>query len=41
MKLSDDWFDFLAKLDRVLPLQQQIPPQLALQFDDKDDGTGL
>jgi P63C domain len=41
MQLSDDWFDFLAKLDRVLPLQQQIPPQLALQFDSKDTGTGL
>ncbi len=39
MQLSDDWFDFLAKLDRVLPLQQQ---QLKLPFDNvKDDGKGL
>ena len=39
MQLSDDWFDFLGKLDRVLPPQQQ---QLALPFDNvKDDGKGL
>ena len=39
MQLSDNWFDFLEKLDRVLPPQQQ---QLQLQFDNiKDDGTGL
>ena len=39
MQLSDDWFDFMEKLDRVLPLQQQ---QLKLPFDNiKDDGKGL
>jgi hypothetical protein len=38
MQLSDDWFDFLRKLDRVLPPFQQ----LLLPFDgQKDDGTGL
>ncbi len=41
MQLSEDWFDFLTKLEKVLPLQQQIPAQLALQFDSKDTGTGL
>lgn len=41
MKLSDDWFDFLGKLDRVLPAQQQ-QLQLQLQFDDtKDSGIGF
>ena len=39
MQLSDNWFDFLDKLDRVLPVQQQ---QLQLQFDSmKDSGVGL
>lgn len=39
MQLSENWFDFIAKLDRVLPPQQQ---QLLQQFDNvKDDGTGL
>lgn len=39
MKLSDDWFDFLAKLDRVLPPYNQT---LQLPFDSsKDDGKGL
>lgn len=38
MQLSDDWFDFLRKLDKVLPPFQQ----LMLPFDSiKDDGTGL
>lgn len=38
MQLSDDWFDFIRKLDRVLPTHQQ----LQLPFDNaKDDGTGL
>lgn len=39
MQLSDDWFDFLAKLDRVLPPFNQT---LQLPFDStKDDGRGL
>lgn len=39
MQLSDDWDDFLRKLDKVLPPYQQ---QLSLPFDNiKDDGTGL
>ena len=40
MQLSDDWFDFLRKLDRVLPPFSQ----LMLPFDkarEEDDGTGL
>ncbi len=39
MKLSDDWFDFLEKLDRVLPLQHQ---QLKLRFNmTEDSGVGF
>lgn len=39
MKLSDDWFDFKGKLDRVLPSFNKTLP---LPFDDpKDNGTGL
>ena len=39
MQVSDDWFDFLNKLDRVLPPFQQ---QLALVFDQNaDTGVGL
>ena len=39
MQLSDDWFDFLEKLDRVLPPMNQT---LQLPFDSqKDDGKGL
>lgn len=38
MTLSDDWFDFLSKLDRVLPPFQQT---FQLPFDRKEDGTGL
>ena len=39
MQLSDDWFDFLRKLDKVLPPFQQT---LLLPFEgEKDDGTGL
>jgi len=39
MKLSDDWFDFLKKLNKVLPLYS---PTLPLPFKDAiDDGTGL
>ena len=41
MKLSDDWFDFMSKLDRVLPLYNQT---LQLPFANnqiEDDGTGL
>jgi hypothetical protein len=39
MQLSDDWSDFVRKLDRVLPAFQQT---LQLPFDGKQDtGTGL
>lgn len=39
MKLSDNWFDFLNKLDRVLPPVEQT---LLLPFDTtQDDGKGL
>jgi len=39
MQVSDDWFDFMNKLDRVLPPFQQ---QLALVFDgNADTGVGL
>lgn len=39
MKLSDDWFDFLGKLDRVLPAFQQT---YRLPFDGQsDNGIGL
>ena len=39
MQLSDNWFDFLEKLDRVLPPMHQ---QLQLKFDNtKDSGIGL
>lgn len=39
MQLSDNWFDFLVKLDKVLPPYGQT---LQLPFDSaKDDGKGL
>lgn len=39
MKLSDNWFDFLSKLDRVLPLYNQT---LQLPFSgERDSGLGL
>lgn len=39
MKLSDDWPDFIEKLDRVHPIvDASLPPTL---WDDEDDGRGL
>ncbi len=41
MKLSGDWHDFKAKLDRLYP-RQDIPTQLTLEYKaDEDSGKGL
>ncbi|WP_428122508.1 P63C domain-containing protein [Bradyrhizobium sp.] len=42
MKLSNDWYDFKAKLDRLHPPYGK-PTQLALDFadDEPDTGKGL
>jgi P63C domain len=40
MKLSDEWSDFKAKIDRLHPRYGQTV-QLALDFDTSDDGVGL
>jgi hypothetical protein len=42
MKLSNDWHDFKAKLDRLYP-RQDVPTQLALDYspDEEDTGKGL
>jgi hypothetical protein len=39
MKLSADWHDFRAKLDRLYPLIGK-PTQLSLEFADEDADTG-
>jgi hypothetical protein len=39
MKLSVDWYDFQAKLDRLHPSYKK-PTQLALEFADDEPGTG-
>ena len=42
MKLSTDWHDFRAKLDRLYP-RHDGPTQLAFEYSDEedDDGKGL
>jgi P63C domain len=41
MKLSNDWHDFKAKLDRLYP-RQDVPTQLTLDYaPDEDSGKGL
>jgi hypothetical protein len=40
MKLSNDWYDFRAKLDRLHPSYRK-PTQLSLEFaDDEEPDTG-
>ena len=39
MKLSTDWHDFRAKLDRLYPPVGK-PTQLSLEFADEDADTG-
>jgi hypothetical protein len=43
IRLSDDWFDFMAKLDRFYPRQGK-PTQLSFDYQGdgpQDDGKGL
>jgi hypothetical protein len=41
MKLSSDWHDFKAKLDRLYP-RQDVPAQLTLEYSPEEDtGRGL
>jgi hypothetical protein len=41
MKLSNDWYDFKAKLDRNYPRQGK-PTQYTMDFaDETDSGKGL
>jgi hypothetical protein len=42
MKLSSDWHDSKAKLDRLYP-RQDVPTQLSLEYspEEEDSGKGL
>jgi hypothetical protein len=39
MKLSNDWYDFKSKLDRLYP-RQDVPAQLTLDYS-PEEGRGL
>lgn len=39
MKLSNDWHDFKAKLDRLYP-RQDVPTQLSLEYSPEEEDTG-